>query len=391
VGIIRRMEQIIPPDLDRKLVVLSGPRQCGKTTLAKKLVRERRGAYYSWDIHPDRLKIQRREIDFGVPFWAFDEIHKFARWRAFLKDLTDSSIPKIQALVTGSAKLEFYGRGGDSLQGRYYPHHMHPLTYSEIHGLPLTPFDAVPDLPLKAKGSLSDLLRLGGFPEPFLSGSDAEAARWRMGYAERLTREELVQLERVAELERVELLFDRLRSVAGGIVSVNALREDLQVAFETAAKYLDILERLNAIFRIAPAVSDKLKAVKKERKLYFWDWAYCESEGARYENLIALHLLRFVDMARDVWGKDLSLRYFRHRDGKEVDFVLLLNRRPYMAIEAKLTDSTLSPSLQYYLERVKVPFAFQVVLDPKNERTLAPINGAKVRIVSAARFLANLP
>lgn len=390
-GVIRRMEEVIPRDLERKLVVLSGPRQCGKTTLAKKLVRERAGAYYSWDIHPDRLRIQKREIDFGATFWAFDEIHKFARWRAFLKDMTDSTIPRVQTLVTGSAKLEFYGRGGDSLQGRYYPHHMHPFTFSEVHGFPLTPFDEVPELPLNRKGNLADLLQLGGFPEPFLSGSDSEAARWRMSYAERLTREELVQLERVAEIERVELLFDRLRDVAGGIVSINALREDLQVAFETTAKYLDILERLNAIFRILPAGADKLKAVKKERKLYFWDWCYAASEGARYENMIALHLLRFVDMARDAWGKDLALRYFRHRDGKEVDFILLLNRKPWMAIEAKLSDSTLSPSLKYYLERIKVPYAFQIVLEPKNERTLEPINGARVRIVSAARFLANLP
>jgi uncharacterized protein len=268
---------------------------------------------------------------------------------------------------------------------------MHPFTYSEIHAFPLVKFDEIPELPLARKGNLTDLLRLGGFPEPFLSGSDSEAARWRMGYAERLTREELVQLERVAEIERVELLFDRLRDVAGGIVSINALREDLQVAFETAAKYLDILERLNAIFRILPAGADKLKAVKKERKLYFWDWCYAATDGARYENMIALHLLRFVDMARDAWGKDLALRYFRHRDGKEVDFILLLNRKPWIAIEAKLSQSALSPSLKYYLQRIKVPYAFQVVLDTKNERALEPINGARVRLVSAARFLANLP
>ena len=384
------MIELIEVDLQRKMVILSGPRQCGKTTLAKSLARQHQGQYYSWDIHPDRLKLQKRELDFASPFWAFDEIHKFARWRALLKDLSDSSMPGKKILVTGSAKLELYGRGGDSLQGRYFSHHMHPITYAELYHLPLVNLEQFPLLPNVSNASLEDLLTLGGFPEPLLSGSQTEADRWRLNYAERITREEIASLERVVELERIELLFDRLRDIAGGIVSVNSLRENLQVAFETVSNYLDILERLYAIFRILPSGSDKIKAVKKEKKLYFWDWAYCATEGARFENMLALHLLRYCDLARDFWGKDLSLRYFRHRDGKEVDFILFLNRKPWIAIEAKLSDSKLSPALKYYLERFKLPYAFQVVLTNAQERTLEPINGCQVRIVSAQRFLANL-
>ena len=388
--ITRRIIELIEPDLQKKMVILSGPRQCGKTTLAKSLAHLHLGQYYSWDIHPDRLKLQKRELDFASPFWAFDEIHKFARWRALLKDLSDSSMPGKKILVTGSAKLELYGRGGDSLQGRYFSHHMHPITYAELHDLPLVSLEQFPFLPNASQASLKDLLTLGGFPEPLLSGSQTEADRWRLNYAERITREEIMSLERVVEIERIELLFDRLKDIAGGIVSVNSLREDLQVAFETVSKYLDILERLYAIFRVLPSGADKIKAVKKEKKLYFWDWAYCATEGARFENMLALHLLRYCDLARDLWGKDLSLRYFRHRDGKEVDFILFLNRKPWIAIEAKLSDSKLSPALKYYLERFKLPYAFQVVLSNAQERTLESINGCQVRIVSAQRFLANL-
>jgi len=386
----RRISEYLDTDLSKKMVILSGPRQCGKTTYAKTLTASEKGKYYSWDIHPDRLLIQKRELDFASPFWAFDEIHKFARWRALLKDLADSHMRKVKMLVTGSAKLELYGRGGDSLQGRYYPHHMHPLTYSEIHEMPVPPLETMPSLPNQPKGKIDDLLRLGGFPEPFISGSEAEASRWRMSYAERLTREEIASLERVHELERIELLFDMLKDVAGSVLSINALREDLQVAFETASNYVDILERVNAIFRVMPSGSERTRAVKKEKKVYFWDWAYCATEGARFENLVALHLMRYIDLARDVWGKDLSLRYFRHRNGKEVDFVLHLNRKPWMAIETKLSDSTLSPSLAYYLQNFKIPYAFQIVGTGAKERTLEPINGATVRTVSAERFLANL-
>lgn len=175
---------------------------------------------------------------------------------------------------------------------------------------------------------MDSLLTLGGFPEPFLGGSAKEAARWRIGYAARLVQEDVRDLERVRELERIELLCDRLGAVAGGIVSLNSLRKDLEVAFETVRSWIAILERLEAVFRVAPYGPPRIRTVKKEAKLYFWDWARAESEAARFENLIALHLLRLVHWARDVEGEPLELRDFRTRMGHEVDFLLLRRRRP---------------------------------------------------------------
>ena len=397
--ITRRVSEQIRRDLLKKMVILAGPRQCGKTTLSNDLLKTYPGSYMSWDDPTTRLKIQKGDLNLDSELWVFDELHKYRRWRNFLKGLYDLQHEKHKIFVTGSAKLEAFSRGGDSLQGRYYSHRLHPFTFSEIEGYPLVEIDQVPNLPHLPKSSseaiLHDLITLGGFPEPFLSGSLKEANRWKLAYGARLIHEEVSSLEDIKNLDRLELLFDRLTDVAGSIVSINSLREDLEVAFETVKNWMTVFENFYSIFRVAPYGPPKIKSVKKEQKLYFWDWSRTSQEGARFENLIALHLLRWTHWMEDIEGEKIELRYFRNRDGHEVDFVILKKKKPWMAIEVKLSDSEVSPSLKYFLERETVPYAFQVFLKdhPKNskERRWPDIRGCQVRSVSAARFLANLP
>lgn len=391
--IARRISQPLRDDLTRKMVLLSGPRQCGKTTVVRALAKERRGLYLNWDDPADRRLIQTTGFDLDAPMWAFDELHKFRRWRNFLKGLYDTHHDDHEILVTGSARLELYGRGGDSLQGRYFAHHLHPFTASEIARRALVPLDELPALPREPVSNdvLDALLAFGGFPEPFLGASAKEAARWRLGYAARLVQEDVRDLERIREIERVELLYERLGAVAGSVLSINSLREDLEVAFETVRSWIAVLEKLDAVFRIPPYGPPRIKSVKKEQKLYFWDSARAESEAARFENLIALHLLRLVHWARDVDGEKLELRYFRTRMGHEVDFVLLRSGKPWLAIEAKLAEQPFDGGLRYLLERVAIPFAFQVHLRGGRERRVEDIGTSRIRHVSAARLLANLP
>jgi uncharacterized protein len=378
------------------MVLLVGPRQCGKTTLARMFLQETKGAYYNWDVDKHRAALRASNLEHDALLWVFDEIHKYRSWRNWLKGQFDLHGKDKQILVTGSARLDIYHRGGDSLQGRFFLHRLHPLTFAEATKrlLPLENLELIPDAPhIPPSGSdeaMAALLQLGGFPEPFHSGSERLASRWRRSYGTTLVRQDVRDLESIRDLDKIELLFDRLPQCVGSVLSINSLREDLEVAFNTARNWISILERTYAVFRIPPFGSPKIKAVKKEQKLYFWDWSRVEDPAARFENMLAVHLLRLCHWAEDVLGEQLELRYFRDVVGHEVDFVLLKGKKPWLVVEAKSSDQPLDTGLKYLLERVRVPHAIQVAAFGKRDTTLPGINGAKIRLMPAIRFLAQL-
>jgi len=398
----RQITPFVEADLREKMVFIAGPRQCGKTTLARDLLARRAGAYYNQDVGAHRQQIRDSQIDESADLWVFDELHKFRRWRNWLKGLFDLHDVRIRSraahpiLVTGSARLDVYSHGGDSLEGRYHAYRLHPLTLAEVLGIaPAELLDEVPQLARRkrqgAREARESLLELGGFPEPFLSSSARAAARWRLGYGARLVREEIRSLQALRDLDRLELLYDRLAGTIGSVLSINSLREDLEVAFETARSWIAVFERMYAVLRIAPFGPPRIKAVRKEQKLYLWDWARVESRAARFENLVAIHLLRLVHWYEDVAGERLELRYFRTTAGHEVDFVVLRRGKPWIAVELKLAERPLDANLKYLLERVEIPFAFQVSLDGERDWRPPDINGAKVRVLPAERFLVQLP
>ncbi len=340
----RYLEPAVRADLARKMAFVAGPRQVGKTTLARGLPSGRSG-YLNWDVPDDRTRILRREFP-PSKLWVFDEIHKYRSWRSLLKGLYDGRRPGQRILVTGSAKLELYRHGGDSLQGRYHLLRLHPLSAAELG--------------LRSKAELLDLLRLGGFPEPLFSGSDVEARRWSRAYASLIVREEVASLERVQDLGNLELLAHRLPELVGSPLSLNALREDLEVSHKTVANWMRVLERLYAVFRIAPLGGPRIRAVKKEQKHYHFDWSSVPSEPARFENLVASHLLKWTHFESDTKGRDLELRYFRDTDGREVDFVVLENRKPTLLVEAKWSDVEIDRSLCYLKAKYPGAEAWQV-------------------------------
>lgn len=360
----------VEKDLRRKMVFVSGPRQVGKTTLARGLRGAKKG-YLSWDVAADREKILRGQLP-PAPLWVFDEIHKYRSWRNFLKGVFDGRRPSQRILVTGSARLDFYRHGGDSLQGRYHLLRLHPLSVAELN--------------LKVPAELRDLLTLGGFPEPWFGGSEVEARRWSREYRDRLVREDVAGLERVQDLGNIELLALRLPELVGSPLSVNALREDLQVAHKTVANWLEILERLYAIFRLAPFGAPRLRAVKKEQKHYQFDWTLVPDPGARFENLVASHLLKWVHFEQDAKGRDLDLRYFRDRDGREVDFVVTEKRAPLCFVEAKLADSDVSSTLRSM--KVRFPDAAAWQISAAGTKDYVSPDG--IRVAPATLFLSTL-
>jgi predicted AAA+ superfamily ATPase len=341
----------IEADLAKKMVLLSGPRQVGKTTLARKVLGGDSG-YLNWDVAEDRERILRRQLP-ATRLWVLDEIHKFRGWRNYVKGLWDGRRPGQRILVTGSANLELYRFGGDSLQGRYHLHRLHPLSAAELD--------------LAKPAELLDLLTLGGFPEPYFSASEVEARRWSREYRNLIVREEMAGLERVVDLGRIEQMMLRLPDLVASPLSVNSLRGDLQVSHKQAEHWLQILERLHAIFRVPPFGAAKIRAVKKERKHYHLDWTLVPENGPRFENLVACHLAKWVEFEQDVEGRDMELRYFRDVDGREVDFVVCERAQPKLLVECKWGDDGIVRGLSYLKKRFAAADAWQISATGKKD------------------------
>ena len=357
-------------DLTRKMVFLGGPRQVGKTFLAKAILGDAPG-YLSWDIPSQRADILRRRLAPGE-LWVFDEIHKYRRWRNFLKGVFDEFHPQRRILVTGSARLDLYRFGGDSLQGRYHYLRLHPLSVAEVKA---SSFE-----------DLNTLLTLGGFPEPFLGGSQRRARRWSVEYRNRFLREDVASLESVHDLGSLEQLVLSLPERVGSPLSINALREDLQLNHQTVSRWLDILERMYGIFRLPPCGGPKLRAVKKQAKHYHFDWSLVPDQAARFENFVAAHLLKWVHFLFDTEGREVELRYFRDVDGREVDFVLVEQKKPITLVECKLSDTQVHGGLRYLCQRFPSASAYQVHLAGEREY----ISAEKIHVLPAWKFLATL-
>lgn len=366
----RYLIEQVEKDLTKKMVFVGGPRQVGKTTMAKSLLSGNKG-YLNWDVPEHRERILKKEFPTSA-LWVFDEIHKYRTWRNYLKGIYDIKSANQHILVTGSARLDYYRFSGDSLQGRYHYLRMHPLSFAELK--------------LKNQNDLLDLLQLGGFPEPYFSASEIESKRWTREYRTRLIREDLVQLERVHDLGNIELLAMRLPELVGSPLSINGIREDLQVSHKTVSTWIQMLERLYAIFRITPFGASKIRAVKKEQKHYHFDWTLVSDISLRFENAVACALLKWVHYQQDVFGEDIHLCYFRDIEGREVDFVIVSGKKPIQFIECKWDDASVSSALKYMKARFPTCEAWQISAVGKKDF----INEQGIRVCPAICFLGTL-
>lgn len=389
----RYLESFIAADLKEKMVFVGGPRQVGKTTLAKTIGEERyaagTAAYLNWDDPLHRRRIKTEEFPSGAKLLIFDEIHKYRRWKNHLKGLFDVHRAKHHFLITGSARLDVYRRGGDSLLGRYHHYRLHPFSVAELIGVRpprrLARNLLIADQPA-ATAALSRLLRFGGFPEPLLRGyGKAHLQRWQHERTDQLIKEDIRDLESVRDLSALQLLSDILPTKVGSQLSLNALREDLEVAHKTIAHWVEIFESMYFHFRVYPFASTIIKTLRKEPKLYLWDWTMVDQAGARLENIIASHLLKFVHFWRDTAGYRTELRYLRDFQGREVDFLVTLNNQPWFAVEVKTSDRAVSPHLRYFAERLHIPHLYQLIAEPNVDSIIKGI-----RLVSVDRFLGAL-
>ncbi|KKL48427.1 hypothetical protein LCGC14_2325630 [marine sediment metagenome] len=346
----RYINDSVDEDLKNKMVFVGGPRQVGKTTFALTFLSEpdeKHPAYLNWDDILTRSSLLRGELPPDEGIIVLDEIHKFARWRNLVKGFFDTKKSIVSFLITGSARLDFYSKGGDSLQGRYHYYRLHPFSIQEFSNNP-------------SESDVQSLLKFGGFPEPLLRAEEKFWRRWQRERLQRVIYEDIRDLENIKEISLLELLAEELPNRVGAPLSIKRIRELLQVAHETVERWLKIFERMYYCYRIPPYGSPRIRAVKKEQKLYLWDWSMVPDPGPRFENFVASQLLKYCHFIEDTQGFRMDLRFIRDTDKREIDFVVLKEGSPMFAVECKSGEKNINQSLFYFMERTSIPKFYQV-------------------------------
>lgn len=358
----------------RQMVFLSGPRQVGKTTLARTLGEQFSPShYFNWDDPAHRELILKGQeaiarhagldrLQTHLPLCVFDELHKYRHWRNFLKGFFDQYENNSRILVTGSASLATFKKGGDSLMGRYFPYTLHPVSVAEC--TKSNPLDSV----LRKPSQIDDdkwnaLWRFGGFPEPFLKAEQRFYNRWRKLRTEQLFREDLRDLTRIQELGQVEFLAELLRQHAGQLTTYAYLAKTVRVSMDTVRRWISTLEALYYCFTVKPWHRNVARALRKEPKYFLWDWSQVESPGARAENLVASALLKAVHWWTESGLGDFDLHFVRDKQKREVDFLVSRDQQPWFLVEVKSSGGAeLSDSLRYFQKQTKAAHAFQVAM-----------------------------
>ena len=374
----RLHEKPILKDLKRKIVLLTGSRQVGKTWLAKRIMSHYKNSIYlNYDSFKDRKIIDEQSWRESADFIVFDEIHKMDKWKNYIKGVFDTRPLHLHLLVTGSARLGRMNRSGDSLAGKCFSHTLLPFSLFELN-LSGTSF------------KLDKLLKRSGFPEPLLiSKNEDELERWRQQYLFSLIREDIPDFKNLQNYKKMETLLYLLRENIGSPLSIESLRRSLGVDHKTVSKYISILEDLYIVFQI-PCFSKKMiRSLSKQKKIYFYDHSFIESsnKGGRLENLVAIHLLKYCTYMKETTPTQaLELAYLRTKDQKEVDFILTKKGSPVLMIEVKTKDINFTKNLVYFHDKYGIP-GKQICLNLKRP---LQVKGKKIFSENIQKFLMDL-
>ena len=369
----RAQKDAILKDLSKKLVMLVGPRQAGKTWLAKDISKDfPNSLYLNYDQPLDQKIIHDQSWLESTDLLILDELHKMRDWKNYLKGVYDTKPESMRILVTGSARLDIYEQVGDSLAGRYFRHRLLPLSLAELAQVS-EPVD------------LDRLLTRGGFPEPYLAEDVVEAERWRLQYINSLLSTDVFEVDKIHNIKAMQLVFNLLRNRVGSTISYQSLAEDVAVSPTTIKKYIQVLEALYVVFLVTPYSKNIARSLLKEPKIYFYDTGLVQGdEGAKLENLVAVSLLKHVYAKVDYKAEEYALYYLRTKDGQEIDFALVRKDTVESMIEVKLSDSTPSKTLISFHEKYHYP-AIQLVKSLRNEH-----QQRGVKILKAEKFLSEL-
>ena len=336
-------------DLNEKIVLLSGPRQCGKTTLSRNLFKS--FDYLNYDSISDREILKSQTWNRKTDLIIFDEIHKMKNWKSWVKGIYDKEGMNPRLLVTGSARMSQLKKTGDSLAGRHLNYHLHPFDLKELNLKTLK----------EKESALDTLLNVGGFPEPFLKGSRRAYNRWSASHLDVILRQDLIDLEAVRDIKSIEVLISLLAQKVGSKVSYASLASDIKRDPKTIARWLDLLENLYVIFKVTPYHKNLSQALLKESKYYFYDTGRIHgNKSACFENLVACGLFKELQRVFDTEGIKGSLHFIRTKAGKEIDFLVLTENNIFL-IEVKWQDQSFSPNFRYFFPHFKKSKCIQLV------------------------------
>ncbi len=372
----RTLKSYIKVDLVNKIILLTGPRQCGKTTLAKQC--RPSFDYFNYDSAEHRLSLKQKSWDRQKTLIIFDELHKMNGWKRWLKGIYDTEGIPPEIIVTGSARLDIHKKMGDSLAGRYFQFRLHPLDLKELSAC----YPNVTDLDLL----FTQLWQCSGFPEPFLKNNTTYYKRWRRSHLNIILREDLIDLYTGRDIKTIETLVLLLKDRIGSTVSYANLARDLERDPNTVKRWLQLLEDLYIIFRVTPFHKNITRSLLKEPKFYFYDHTYAENYGARLENLVACALLKELQFLEDTQGLQTSLHYLRTKDGKEIDFLIRIDGESTHIIEVKWSDDTPAPGFKFFSECLPKAKKIQLVKELAREKTYP--DGLEIR--SIVPWLTNL-
>ena len=355
-------------DLKSKILILTGPRQCGKTTLAKHLGLS--FDYLNYDEREHHKMLLKKTWDRDKKYIIFDELHKKKEWKRWLKGIYDTEGLPPGMIVTGSARLDTYKKMGDSLAGRFFHFRLHPFDIKEVTKLKLS----------DPQTALNRLLEFGGFPEPFLKAKKSFYGKWKKSQLDIILRQDLINLANIKSLSSIETLVQLLRHRVGSPISYKSLAEDLNCSPKVVKNWLQILENLYIIFKINPWHKNIARSLIKAPKYYFYDTAQVRQEALKLENLTACALLKEIHFRNDVKGEEYKLFYLRNKDKKEIDFLILKDEHPACMLEVKSSQNSLSKGFSTFLKYFKNIKAIQIVKNLKREKTFP--NGAQIRKAS---------
>jgi predicted AAA+ superfamily ATPase len=391
--------------IDKSMIFLTGPRQAGKTTLAQIISRSfSNNLYFNWDIahHMTRLienpsffeAVERK--DSSTPLIVFDEIHKYKDWKNYLKGVYDQFHDRYQFLVSGSGRLDIYQKGGDSLAGRYFLFHLWPFTIAElgdrnvtIHEFLNNSLQITMERNDELKEIWSRLSELSGFPEPYLANRMTTYRRWSNAYSQQLIREDIRDLTGIKSVGDIETLYLLLSSKVGSPLSATSLARDLQVSYNSVRSWLSVFERFFLIFSISPWTWRIARSIQKERKVYLWDVPRVEEPAARFENMVAMELWRAVRAWNDMGYGLFSLHFIKNKEKQEEDFLIANGRKPFLLIEAKLSDTQPSSELKKFQRTLKIP-AVQLTNEGDRYRILSN-EDQSILVAPAYQWLSQLP